>query len=262
MVGRDYLLKNQETVELFLECYFRTLHGFRDKEKLVRLILDDATLTKQTLTPEQALRLVDGIQWKNTQENFAHFGLRSAAVVHVEDVLARITNVLVAGGAIESDPVAGQYNRLFFDRALAGLQTRNFHPELNNEKVREQSALVSLSDEQWDRLISVGTLSAPELTFARGSANLTEQSRHVLDELAEKLKSWPQYYLKVRGSASNKGNRMRTKLWLPACGDCRRVLAVDRNAARANSSRSVGGRWRNSGHIPGGSSPVLNNVVQ
>jgi outer membrane protein OmpA-like peptidoglycan-associated protein len=169
-------------------------------------MLQDAKLTKQNLTEEQAGRLVDGIQWKNTQENFAHFGLRAAAVVHIEDVLSRIATVLVSTGAIERDPVAGQYNRLFFDRPLANLQTREFHPELGSEQVREQAALSALTDEQWSRLVPVGTLSAPELIFARGSAVLTEQSRNVLDELAEKLKSWPQYYLTVRGSASTKGD--------------------------------------------------------
>jgi outer membrane protein OmpA-like peptidoglycan-associated protein len=206
VVSRDYLLKHQETVEFFLECYFRTLYSLKDKPALVQLMLQDAKLTKQNLTEEQAGRLVDGIQWKNTQENFAHFGLRAAAVVHIEDVLSRIATVLVSTGAIERDPVAGQYNRLFFDRPLANLQTREFHPELGSEQVREQAALSALTDEQWSRLVPVGTLSAPELIFARGSAVLTEQSRNVLDELAEKLKSWPQYYLTVRGSASTKGD--------------------------------------------------------
>ncbi len=206
VVGRDYLLKNQETVEFFLECYFRTLHGSRDTTALVQLVLDDAKITKQALTKEQAVRLVDGIQWKNTQENFAHFGLRSASVVHVEDMLSRITNVLSSTGAMDDDPVDGQFNRLFFDRPLAGLQTRNFHPELKNEQVREEVTLVALDDKTWETLVPVGTLNAPELLFARGSSNLTEQSRSILDELAEKLKSWPQFYLKVRGSASNKGD--------------------------------------------------------
>jgi flagellar motor protein MotB len=211
VVGRDYLLKNQETVEAFLECYFRTLHGFREKEKLVTLVLDDAKITKQSVTPEQAARLVDGIQWKNTQENFAHFGLRSASVVHIEDMLSRITEVLTATGALNDDPVDEQYTRLFFDGPLTGLQTRNFHPELDRETVREQAALTALSEEQWQKLVPVGTLSVPELLFARGSASLTEQSRAVLDELAEKLKSWPQYYLQVRGSASTKGNPQANK---------------------------------------------------
>ena len=206
VVSRDYLVKNQATVEAFLECYFRALYSFQDKPALIQLVLDDAKKTKLVLTKEQASKLVDGIHWKNTQENFVHMGLRSGAMVHVEDMLGRITNVLTSTGAIDKDPTNGQFNRLFYDQTLASLQTRNFHPGLKNETVREQAELVALTDEQWQSLVPVGTLSVPELVFARGSATLTEQSRSVLDELAEKLKSWPQYYLHVRGSASNKGD--------------------------------------------------------
>lgn len=206
VVNRDYLLKNQANVEAFLECYFRALHSFREKASMVQLVLDDAKQTKLALSKEQALRLVDGIHWKNTQENFAHMGLRSASVIHVEDMLGRITNVLISTGAIERDPTNGKFNRLFFDQPLASLQTRNFHPGLHSEQVREQAELVALTDEQWQTLVPVGTLSIPELVFARGSAMLTEQSRSVLDELAEKLKSWPQYYLRIQGSASNLGD--------------------------------------------------------
>jgi outer membrane protein OmpA-like peptidoglycan-associated protein len=254
VVGRDYLLKNQETVEFFLESYFRTLHGFREKSALVRLVLDDAKITKQTLTEEQAVRLVDGIQWKNTQENFAHFGLRPASVVHVEDMLSRITNVLSSTGAIDDDPVDGQFNRLFFDRPLAGLQTRNFHPELNNEQVREQVTLVALDEKTWETLVPVGTLSAPELLFARGSSNLTEQSRSILDELAEKLKSWPQFYLKVRGSASNKGD-----------AEANRALAAKRADTVVEYLLSIGmpkERIRSSEGGPSGDTRVTFQVVQ
>jgi outer membrane protein OmpA-like peptidoglycan-associated protein len=212
VVSRDFLLKNQATVEAVLEAYFRALYSFQDRAAMVQLMLDDAKKTKLSLTKEQAERLVGGIQWKNTQENFAHMGLRAGALIHVEDMLSRITNVLVSTGAIDQDPTNGQYNRLFFDQPLASLQTRNFHPGLQNEQVREQAQLVALTDAQWKSLVPVGTLSVPELTFARGSATLTEQSRSVLDELAEKLKSWPQYYLHVRGSASNKGDAEANRL--------------------------------------------------
>jgi outer membrane protein OmpA-like peptidoglycan-associated protein len=65
---------------------------------------------------------------------------------------------------------------------------------------------VELTDAQWNSLVPVGTLSVPELVFARGTANLSEVSRTVLDEMAEKLRSWPAYYLKVEGNAASGGN--------------------------------------------------------
>jgi outer membrane protein OmpA-like peptidoglycan-associated protein len=215
----------------------------KQEQAWVSLMMDDAKLTKQSLTEQQARRLVQGIQWKNTQENLAHFGLRSANLAHVEDMLARITNVLVSTGAIDKDPVDGQYNRLFFDRPLANLQARDFHPELNREEVREQSTLNALSDSQWEALVPVGTLSVPELNFARGSSALTEQGRVVLDELAEKLKSWPQYYLKVRGSASRQGD--------PGAN---RLLAAKRASTVVEYLQSIGMRSERLRSVDGGDS--------
>ncbi|MCY2975559.1 MAG: phosphate ABC transporter substrate-binding/OmpA family protein [Planctomycetota bacterium] len=203
VVSRDFLLKEQEVVEKILESYFRSMNAFRDPAQMKELVLADAKLTNTSLTSAQADRLLKGIQWKNTQENYAHFGLRAEKVVHIEDILGRISSVLVSSGGIEKDPTDGQFSRLFFDRPLAKLQSTNFLPE---EVIRQEQQLVELSESQWSTLVPVGTLSVPELVFARGTANLSEVSRTVLDELAEKLRSWPAYYLRVEGNASSSGN--------------------------------------------------------
>jgi len=206
VVSRDYLLKNGPVVESVLEAYFTALYAYRDENALIRLLLDDAKSTKQELTAEQAKRLVAGIQWKNTQENFAHFGKRAGAVVHIEDMLSRIANVLSKSGSRSGAGVGEKFNRYFFDRPIENLQTRNFHPGLASEAVRVETRLEALTEEQWDRLITVGTLSVPELVFLRGSANLSDQSKRVLDDLFEKLQAWPQYYLIIRGNASQAGD--------------------------------------------------------
>ena len=101
VVNRDFLLKNEPVVEAVLESYFTTLFAFREPGKMKQLMLDDAKRTKQVLEPAQAEKLIQGIQWKNTQENFAHFGLRQGAIVHVENILDRIAKVLISTGAIE-----------------------------------------------------------------------------------------------------------------------------------------------------------------
>ena len=206
VVSRDFLLKNAPVVESVLEAYFTALYAYREEASLIQLLLADAKLTKTELTEQQARRLVQGIQWKNTQENFAHFGKRSGAVVHIEDILGRISSVLVKSGSIEEGSLDSRFNRFFFDRPLENLLTRNFHPGLASESVREETQLAALNDSQWGRLVTVGTLSVPELVFVRGSSNLSEQSKRTLDELFQKLQAWPQYYLMIRGNASKAGD--------------------------------------------------------
>jgi outer membrane protein OmpA-like peptidoglycan-associated protein len=206
VVSRDYLLKNGPVVESVLEAYFTALYAYRDDQALIRLLLEDAKQTKQELTQEQAQRLVAGIQWKNTQENFAHFGKRAGAVVHIEDMLTRIAGVLSKSGSISESSVNEKFNRYFFDRPIENLQSRNFHPGLASEAVRVEAKLKALSDTEWDRLVTVGTLSVPELVFLRGSSNLSDQSKRTLDDLFQKLQAWPQYYLIIRGNASQAGD--------------------------------------------------------
>lgn len=203
VVSRDFLLKQQSVVEKILDSYFRSMNTYREPAKLKDLVLEDAKLTNTKLSALQAERLLQGIHWKNTQENYAHFGLRGEKVMHVEDMLGRISSVLVASGGIPKDPVGGQFSRLFFDKVLVKLKESNFLPD---ELIRQEKELAELTDAQWNSLLPVGTLSVPELVFARGTASLSEVSRTVLDELAEKLRSWPAYYLKVEGNAASGGN--------------------------------------------------------
>ncbi|MFM8572017.1 MAG: phosphate ABC transporter substrate-binding/OmpA family protein [Pirellula sp.] len=206
VVSRDFLLKNGPAVEAVLEAYFTALYAYREEEAMVKLLLQDAKETKQELSETQAKRLVQGIQWKNTQENLAHFGKRSGALVHIEDILGRISGVLVKAGAIDTPTSTTQFTKYFYDRPMESLLNRNFHPGLANETIREEAKLRALSDAQWGKLTTVGTLSVPELVFVRGSPNLTEASKRTLDDLGQKLQAWPQYYLIIRGNASQAGD--------------------------------------------------------
>ena len=206
VVNRDFLLKHEPVAEAVLESYFSSLFSYRDAAKQSQLMLDDAKLTKMQIEPEQAAKMVQGIQWKNTQENFAHFGLRQGAIIHVENILDRISRVLVSTGAMDREPFDGKWNRLYFDRPMKEIMSRNFYPGVQSEAIREELALKELTEKQWKELTTVGTLSVTELVFSRGSSTLTDRSQLILKELADRLQAWPQYYLMIRGNASNLGD--------------------------------------------------------
>jgi outer membrane protein OmpA-like peptidoglycan-associated protein len=197
-----------------LECYFRARFSFEkqgtdDKtfeEKMEKLVAEDAKATNAVLTPEQAKQLVKTIEWKNTMENLAHFGIEGGRVMHIEDMLSRIDSVLRSTGAIAGTSNGSSLKNLFFEVPLKSLHDRNFFPGVRSEKIKENADLPELSDEQWSKLMPVGTLSTQQLVFARGAALLTEQSRAVLNDLAENLSSWPHYYLMIRGNAASVGD--------------------------------------------------------
>lgn len=206
----DFLYKNPEVARLVLESYFRANYDCR--EKMVQLVTADAKDQNQPLSQKQAEELVKGIWWKNTQENYGHFGLGSHGLQHIEDMIHNLTTVLVKTNAIEADPTNGHPEQLYRNDLLANLHTANFYPGFASENVRnENEALPTLNDEQWTKLVPVGTLEVPQLTFARGTARLSEISQSHLDTLHEKLKTFPTYYVLIRGNAASTGDMEAAK---------------------------------------------------
>ena len=213
VANRDYLHKNPDVVRDVAGCYFRAAYSYRDK--MVELVLTDARETGTPLNDKQAKNLVNGIWWKNTQENFAHFGLQQNQRVQLlEDMVANINKVLLGTRAIDRDPTDGKPTDLYYDGILRALQTSNFHPALDRETVRDDRVVLpALSDAEWNSLVPIGTLQVSQLVFARGGARLTGHSTAILDELIQTLKTSPQYYLEIRGNASRLGDlKANTKL--------------------------------------------------
>lgn len=205
VVNRDFLYKNQGVVKDFVEAYLRA--SYTNRSKMKQLVIEDARKLGAPLKDKQAEDLVKGIWWKNTQENFAHFGIQSGtAIQHIEDVIINITNVLKKTNAISGDPADGQANHFYYDGILRTLHEGSFHPGIVTEEIRGEEALAALADDEWDNLVTIGTLEVQRLVFARGTARLSSRSHGTLDELVKNLKTFPQYYVLVKGNASRRGD--------------------------------------------------------
>ncbi len=211
VVNRDYFIKNEEVVRSFLEAYFRSVYNYNSQSKLLELVRADAIATGTPVTDAQAEELVKGIHWKNTQENLAHFGLVPSGSSLIEDMIDRIKRVLLDTKGIPNDPTEGDSKRLFTERPLREMLDKGYHAGVSAEEIRSGAMLKELSDQQWQQLASVGTLSSPPLIFARSRSTLTEASQATLDELVQKLESWPAYYVKVIGNAGTIGDAEANK---------------------------------------------------
>ncbi|MBW1807269.1 MAG: OmpA family protein [Deltaproteobacteria bacterium] len=228
---REFLRDNPETVKAVIATYFRASYSYSQKTNgMQALVLQDAKATgTEDLTEALSEKLVQGIEWKNTLENYAYFGLLSVQdagqLQHLEDVIANITDVLVKTGTIDSDPLGGKANKIFFDKIVGELQAADFHPakKLNViegvglgpddlEQGRVDSPLRALSDEEWDKLVPVGQMRIKPISFGRGTARINIQSQRDLDELADKLEVMPQYYVVVIGHARAEGDPEANKL--------------------------------------------------
>ena len=203
VVNRNFLFSNKEIVQEFLKCYFKCNYNFRNK--MTQLVLDDAKQQGTPVSNKQAEALVAGIWWKNTQENYCHFGLKRGNVQHIEDIIVNITRVLIKTGGITKDPTDNKPNLLYHSEILAEIDKTNFHPGIEDVK-NDLAELPPLTEGQWKNLQPVGKLEIAQLVFARGTDTLLDSSKQTLDELAATLKTFPQYYVMIKGNASTLGD--------------------------------------------------------
>jgi outer membrane protein OmpA-like peptidoglycan-associated protein len=241
---RNFLRDHPELVARVVQAYLGALYANRGEQELVQLIVDDAHKTgSERLDDDTARALVRGILWKNTLENYAHFGLlqsdQTRGLPHIEDMILRITRVLVKTGAVSGDPLGGRPNQLFFDQILRDMQQADFHPgrTLNVvagsgadlDEIRGDTQLPALSETQWDQLVPVGEMQTAPISFARGTARINIQSQRELTALAQRLRQWPHYYVTIVGHVRSVGDP-----------EANRKLAEDRAEAAAEVLRNAG----------------------
>lgn len=219
---RKFLRDRPELVRKVVEAYLRATYSYgRDNEGMQTLVREDARRTEaESLKKAQADKLVEGIEWKNTQENYAYFGLLSAdesrGLQRLDEIINNIADILVKTGALSDDPVRGKTHTLYYDRTLKEMQVAKFHPgaklnliDMGNrtpEQVRGATQLRALNEAQWEALREVVMVKVDPISFARGTARLNIQGKRNLDALARKLPTWPRYYLRVAGNARAEGD--------------------------------------------------------
>jgi outer membrane protein OmpA-like peptidoglycan-associated protein len=161
--------------------------------------LADEKKLPEALTAQEAAQVVRGIWWKTMPENYAHFGLASASpngdVQPLEEMVKNISAVLLKTKAIGRAAKASD----LLDRSVCErLQAAKFDPGI---ATLVQQPRLSAADDNWDRLQEVGMLDVEPNLFNRARAELMTDSEPVLEEVAHKLRSFPRYYLAIRGHA-------------------------------------------------------------
>jgi outer membrane protein OmpA-like peptidoglycan-associated protein len=244
---RSFLKENPSLVETFTEGYFRALFHYQNETNgIQKLITQDANLLdSENLDSQLATAVAEGIQWKNTVDNYTHFGLEknSAAMnqTYLEDMIGNIMGVLIKTKSISADPLNGQYHTLYYDQVLKSLQVSQFHPgqDLNlitGIQPKEETsgagkaiAATPLNDNQWDNLMPVGELQVNAIGFVRGSSNVSRSSQREIVSLVKRLQSFPNFYLEVIGQTRAEGN-----------ADANKRLAKARAEAVANLLKQNG----------------------
>jgi len=209
VVQKEYLDQNEEVVKDIVEAYFTAAFKYQSEAKKLQLVLQDAKELGEPLKESRAKNLVSGIAWKNTQSNYAHFGIHPAkSVSHIEDTIERISKVLMSTSGMSSDPTGGRPNLLYYDAILKELAAADFHPDGRGNL--EEDKLRALSDSEWNSLTEVGNMKTDRLAFRPGITELNQRHRAILDDLIDRLRSH-RYYLSVYGVGNRRGDAEENK---------------------------------------------------
>ncbi|MSP90662.1 MAG: hypothetical protein EXR79_02470 [Myxococcales bacterium] len=229
VVERRFLSEHPDVVEQVVAAWLRTVHAASlTPDGLATLVADDAKAAGEPLTAAQARQLAAGVHWKNTLENYAHFGLQDGVAGrgdHLEDAIDRVVRVLVTTHALAADPLPGRASTILFPGALKAMKERGFHPGkalavmpgpgagtagLDSAtvlaKVTEPAPVPALAPAAWAALQAVGTMRVEPIEFTRGTADLSIQAQRDLDDIVGHLDTLPAYYLRVEGHARAAGD--------------------------------------------------------
>lgn len=234
---REFLQAHPEIVEVVLEAEARVLwQCSRAPDGWSRLIREDGERLGTALTDTQAQRIVGGIRWQNVLDNLVHFGLLSASERNIapglDDLIGEVTDTLRRTRLLSADPLSVRRNALYFDRPLAALQARHFHPDRraappanaaptpnSSDAVRDDTELIALSDDEWQRLRPVGGFPVGGITFARASASLSIDGERTVIEMTGELNRSPRCYLQVIGHARPDGDPAANRILAQARAD-------------------------------------------
>ena len=210
-----------------------------------------------SLSEDGSKAIVDGIQWKNTLENYAHFGLVKGAaagdLLTMEDMIGNVTEILLKTQALDSDPLNGNYTSLYYDKILLEMRADNFHPAnliaglgqgtKDLQGVRTNIQLGKLSESQWSSLRAVGDLNVQSIGFRRGSSAISLSSEHELRRLKKMLDNFPSFYLRIVGQTRSEGdpeaNRRLAETRAKSVGDFLRNDGVSASRIRTEAAPSA-----------------------
>ncbi|MEM7166945.1 MAG: phosphate ABC transporter substrate-binding/OmpA family protein [Planctomycetota bacterium] len=254
---REFLVQNEVLVESFVKAYLRTL--YRARNDLETSVFEDARALAEPVTRDQARQLVAGVHWCNTHENYLHFALggvdSKSGVRPLPVLLENIKRVLTRTGAISEGASEKLPARdLYFPGVLSALQGQQFHPgaggAASDGTARQAPMVRPLTDAQWGDLLRVGTLRVDRLVFRPGTARLRNIDEIALAELVDTLRNWPQYYLRIEGHASARGDAQQNRILAGQRADVVRQFLIDsgvqaqRLHATSEEPQAVGGEYR------------------
>ncbi len=205
--NRRYVQRNPEVIQTLLKNYFRTLKHYKDEPGELRSDIEKST----GLNDEAIKAMLEGIAWQTLTDNAnTWFGLNASGLPQeaLVDTIDGAIDVLINFGSMDSNPLPNKdpywlTNSDFIENIHRGYQ--NVIGQTGDASSQTTFSFDPLTENQWNRLIDVGTLKIVPIVFGSGSDQLTLEGKEQLDKAAENLKHYPAFRVAIRGHTSTRG---------------------------------------------------------
>lgn len=223
IASRETAASKPDMVLTTLRAHFETLKHYRDQNHALVSDIED----RYGVSADTASALLQGVAWASLSDNASRWygvaghafhgapggGAPGGAPSRRTDALAHTieaaASILVAHGDFAASPVpGGDPYRLISSAAVKELYDRfayvgGFTTALAGNAA---SAFPALSDREWQRLQEVGSLKTRKVSFASGNAELTDDGKRLVDQVAADLVHYPQFRIEVRGHTGLRGD--------------------------------------------------------
>ena len=213
----DILIASQRTVrsdpeliKLLLKEYFRTLKHYRDHpEELIEDIEDHYSVSKS-----QATAMLEGVRWATLVENVRNwYGLSSggysdeALILSIESAV----DILLENDDFDFNPIPDEDSYRLVNSQFVEELNRLFSSQggFNQQASLPASAgsrFSPLSDLQWDRLETVGSLKTRNIVFVSGTSDLTQDGKRQIDAQMNDLNHYPNFRIEISGHSGLRGD--------------------------------------------------------
>jgi hypothetical protein len=204
VVQKEFFREHRNWVLKVVTAYLETLHDVtKVPEALAEKVYADAYIADKDskMTREQAKQVTQGVWWKNTIDNYGHFGIKAEPLQPLPEMIKNITDVMDK----TKQPNEGKQGVKNIDKIWNAnvLQELYDGPQLHRgiQTARDdQQVTPRISDSEWATLIRAGAVKIDPIPFtSRNNLDTDAGAGTILYEFAASIKRFPQYYFRVEG---------------------------------------------------------------
>ena len=211
IAGQRIVKSEPEKIKALLKAFFETQKYYRSNpQQLASDLAKHYKLNKAT-----AQTLLQGVAWASLNENAKRWYGVSGNGFSNESLISAINSaasILVESGDFAASPIPKSdpyllVNSQFIKQLYESYGRSGGFTVAGQEASGKAPKFSALSPEQWQQLQDVGSLKVRKISFASGSAELTQEGRAQVDAMMQDLAHYPLFRVEIRGHTGVRGDK-------------------------------------------------------